>query len=58
MRQTLSMISGPAPQNILQSPRGILFMLAKNYLPVHESTNNEGRGSNAIEILGTQLEVG
>ena len=49
MRQQLSMISGAKYLRV-----GVLklFMVAKNYLPVHKYTNNEGR---VIAILGTQL---
>ena len=56
------MVSGPDPHNILQSVRGggvlKLFMLVMNSIPVHEYTNNEGWERDAIETLGTQLEVG
>ena len=42
----------------ISSMKGIQIYIHIYYLTVHGYTDNEGWGSNAIEILGTQLEVG
>ena len=57
MSKQLSILSREGPAKYIYNVWGRWANNIKNCLPIHEYTNNEGRGRDVIEILGRTLEV-